>query len=223
MTSTVSPIPKRVKRRAALPPGSREPEANVGQRLRALRLERHLTLRELADHSGLGLNTLSLIEHGRTSPSVSTLQQLAGALTVPITVFFEVDAPRRAVVVSQADQRARVSFAQGALEDLGAGISDPAVNPFLLKLDPGAESGPCTIVHTGQEFVYCLSGALLYTVAGQSYHLDPGDSLLFEAHLPHCWANALPDQPSLAILVLAPQDHRDRPVERHLALAPVRR
>ena len=60
-------------------------EVDVGQRLRVLRTEHGHSLRRLADLSGLNVNTLSLIENGRTSPSVSTLQQLARALQVPIS------------------------------------------------------------------------------------------------------------------------------------------
>ncbi len=210
------PIPHRARRRPGPATRAAEPPPLVGRRLRALRQAHDLTLRELAESSGLGLNTLSLIEHGKTSPSVSTLQQLATALAVPITAFFEDDAPRRAVVFTQAQNRRSMPFAQGVLQDLGAGIADHALEPFLLHLEPAATSGPCTIVHTGQEFVHCLSGAISYTVAGQSFLLEPGDSLLFEAHLPHGWANARLDRPSEAILVLTPQDGRERPAERHL-------
>ena len=53
---------------------------DVGSRLRMLRAGASLSIRALAEMSGLNVNTLSLIENGKTSPSVSTLQQLAGAL-----------------------------------------------------------------------------------------------------------------------------------------------
>ena len=64
---------------------------DVGKRLRLLRSEKGLSLRALAELSGLNFNTLSLIENAKSSPSVSTLQRLAIALDVPITTFFEVE------------------------------------------------------------------------------------------------------------------------------------
>ena len=67
---------------------------DVGHCLRKLRAERDLSIRSLAERSGLNVNTLSLIENGKSSPSVSTLQQLATALEVPITAFFESDIPK---------------------------------------------------------------------------------------------------------------------------------
>ena len=59
-------------------------EINVGQRLRELRAKQSLSIRSLAELSGLNFNTLSLIENSKTSPSVSTLQQLSRALGVPL-------------------------------------------------------------------------------------------------------------------------------------------
>ncbi len=219
--------PRRQRRRAraavadALPTAGSNPQAevNVGARLRALRAERSLSIRELAETSGLAINTLSLIENSRTSPSVSTLQQLAQALSVPITAFFETDVPPTSVVYLKASQRARVAFARGTLEDLGAGLADRAVQPCVVTLEPNAGSGAQPIVHTGYELVYCLKGRITYTIEARIFLLDPGDSLLFESRLPHQWQN-VESEPSQMLLVLYPTDERDRPTERHFALAP---
>jgi transcriptional regulator with XRE-family HTH domain len=186
----------------------------VGQRLRELRLERSWSIRALAERSGLNVNTFSLIENGKTSPSVSTLQQIAAALEVPITAFFEVTVPKNSVAHLTASQRPRLAFAHGTLEDLGAGLTNRAVEPFVVTLEPHASSGGKPIVHTGFEFVFCLQGRMTYHVAERSYVLAPGDSLVFESYLPHRWQND-DDQPAQAILVLYPTDARDRPTERH--------
>jgi len=191
-----------------------KPEVNVGQRLRELRLERGLSIRALAERSGLNVNTFSLIENGKTSPSVSTLQQIAAALEVPITAFFETNVSKHSVAYIVAHNRPRMTFAHGTLEDLGAGLTDRAVEPFVMTAEPYANSGDSPIVHTGFEFVFCLQGRLTYMVEDQAYVLNPGDSLLFESHLPHRWTND-EAQPVQAILVLYPTDSRDRPTERH--------
>lgn len=191
-------------------------QVDVGSALRRLREEHDLSIRALAEKSGLAVNTLSLIENGKTSPSVSTLQALAVALAVPITAFFETDAPKVEVVHQKAGQRPRVAFAHGTLEDVGAGLAERTVEPFVVILEPGAGSGPYPIVHTGHEFVFCLEGGIAYSVGEQTYLLDAGDSLLFAAHLPHRWQNVR-STPSRAILVLCPGEAGDRPVERHFA------
>lgn len=189
---------------------------DVGSGLRRLREERDLTIRALSVKSGLAANTLSLIENGKSSPSVSTLQQLAVALDVPITAFFESEAMDNNIAYVKAERGPRAIFDHGLLEDLGAGSSIPAVEPFVVTLKPNATSGPQAIVHTGYEFIYCLEGRILYTIEGQSYLLDPGDSLLFQAYLPHRWQNASPTK-SRSLLVLYPTDEHDHPTERHFA------
>ncbi len=190
---------------------------DVGQRLRELRTGRGLSIRALAELSQLNVNTLSLIENNKTSPSVSTLQQLAAALEVPITAFFESDRPKTSLAHLTADQRPRVALTHGALEDLSAGLTSRAVQPFVLTLEPHADSGLQSIVHTGLEFVYCLQGQVTYQVEDRAFSLGVGDSLLFESHLPHRWQN-VSDAAAQVLLVLCPADERDRPTERHFAL-----
>ena len=192
-------------------------EVNVGLRLRALRTERGLSIRALAEMSSLNFNTLSLIENGKCSPSVSTLQQLAQGLAVPITAFFETDAPKNHIAYVKAGQRADAVFAHGTLADLGAGLAERAIEPFVITLEPNMGSGQTPIVHTGHEFVFCLCGRLLYTIEDQSYLLAVGDSLLFEAHLPHRWQN-VDVETSQALLVLCPADALDEPTALHFAL-----
>ena len=186
----------------------------MGLHLRELRAERGLSIRSLAKLSGLIVNTLSLIENGRTSPSVSTLQQLASALVVPVTAFFVSDVPKNNISYQKAGQRPRGAFARGALEDLGAGLTLRGAQLFLVTLEPKAGSGSTPIVHTGHEFVFCLDGCLTYTIEDKIYNLDPGDSLLFEAHLPHCWKN-IGEVLSRSLLVMCPADESDHPTERH--------
>jgi transcriptional regulator with XRE-family HTH domain len=189
-------------------------EIDVGCHLREIRTGRGLSMRALADLSGLNVNTLSLIENGKTSPSVSTLQQLASALDVPITAFFEIEIPRRNISYQKDGERLRAAFAHGTLEDLGAGLTLHGGQPFLVTLEPRADSGSTPIVHTGHEFVFCLQGHLSYTIEDQIYLLNPGDSLLFEAHLRHCWQNT-GETRSRSLLIMCPSDESDRPTEHH--------
>ena len=131
-----------------------------------------------------------------------------------MTAFFETNAPKNNIAHIAAHNRPRMAFAHGVLEDLGAGLTNRAVEPFVVTLEPHASSGDTPIVHTGFEFVFCLQGRMTYQVEDQSYVLEPGDSLLFESYLPHRWQND-EAQPAQAILVLYPTDSRDRPTERH--------
>jgi len=195
------------------------PLVDVGQRLRDLRAERGFSIRSLAEKSQLNVNTLSMIENSKTSPSVATLQQLAFALQIPITAFFETGAPKNKIAYHKANQRPKAAFAHGTLEDLGAGMISRGAEPFLVVLEPYAESGPNPITHTGREFVFCLEGRMTYTIEEQTFPLEPGDSLLFEAHLPHRWQN-VGLIPSRSLLVFCPTDELDHPTEQHFMPEP---
>ncbi len=208
---TKQPVPK-----DAIAEDNPTDDIDVGRRLRELRATRGLSMRALAKQSGLNVNTLSLIENRRTSPSVSTLQQLAQTLQVPISAFFETDHGNKLVVHQKAGNRPRAAFTHGSIEDLGAGMPRFGEEPFIVTLAPNADSGKTPIVHTGREFVYCLEGHISYSVDSETYLLEAGDSLLFEAYLPHHWKN-MDATPSRNLLLLCPLDERDRPTERHFS------
>jgi transcriptional regulator with XRE-family HTH domain/predicted Fe-Mo cluster-binding NifX family protein/mannose-6-phosphate isomerase-like protein (cupin superfamily) len=192
-------------------------EVLVGRKLRELRTRKGLSLRALADRSGLNVNTLSLVENGKSSPSVSTLQQLALALDVPIATFFESEPIEKRIVFTPADQRPQAAFGSTQMQNLGKDLAGSIVQPFAVTLKPGTGSGDRMIVHTGHEFVYCLTGSIRYQIGEIGYILKPGDSLVFEAHLPHCWENNGEDTAQI-ILILYPSDEREEPGGRHFSL-----
>lgn len=190
------------------------PESCVGSCLRSLREERGLSLRELADESGVSVNTISLIENCRSTPSVTTLQKISTALRVPIISLFGTKQDEPSVIHTRACEREQENFLHGYMEDLGQALSVSTFRPFLVTLEPESSSGIDPLVHTGYEFVYCLRGRISYQIENKRYLLEPGDSIFFEAHLPHCWQN-LSVEPSQKILVLCPLDARERSTERH--------
>jgi transcriptional regulator with XRE-family HTH domain len=200
--------------------GGNEPgtccEVDIGHCLRILREGCGLSLRALADKSRLSVNTLSLIENGKSSPSVGTLQKISLALQVPIVAFFPSDQVEQKVIFTKNGRRKQVAFEHGKLEDLSEGISDGGFEPFIVTLDPHANSGPDPMTHAGYEFVFCLKGRIAYVIEDQHYILDQGDSLFFESHLLHCWQN-LAAEPSLKILILCPTDEGDLPADRHFS------
>lgn len=189
---------------------------DVGNRLRELRQERNLSMRAVARASGLSTNALSMIERGRASPSVSTLYKIADALDIPITTFFREEPAQHEIVVCRAGQRKRVNLHQGIWEGLGGESFNGRMEPFMVNLDPGSDSGPYGMLHTGSEFVFCVSGEVEYTIEDQTYLLETGDSLIFAAHLRHKWGNHT-DEPAQILIVLANYEAGERPSEFHLS------
>jgi transcriptional regulator with XRE-family HTH domain len=187
---------------------------DVGSRLRELRQERDMSMRALARASGLSTNALSMIERGRTSPSVSTLYKVSDALGVPITAFFRLEPPKQEVVFRKSDQRRRVPFPRGVWEGLGGESFVGGLEPFMLNLEVGASSGRFGMLHSGHEFVLCLEGTLEYEVEDERYTLESGDSLLFAAQLRHRWRNA-GKSPCRVVVALTCFERGESPTEFH--------
>jgi transcriptional regulator with XRE-family HTH domain len=184
--------------------------------LREMRQERGMSMRSLARASGLSTNALSMIERSRTSPSVSTLVKIASALSVPITAFFRLEPPKRDIVYRKAGERGRMALPRGIIEGLGGEEFIGGVEPLLITLEPGANSGQAQMLHSGHEFVICLSGQLEYSVESQRFMLEPGDSLLFAAQLEHRWRNASKGA-TRAVIVLSGFERGESPSEYHVS------
>ncbi len=176
----------------------------VGQKIREIRKSRRLSIRALAQLSRLSVNTLSLIENGKTSPSVNTLQQLSQSLNLPIVAFFEGTKPQTKVIYQKSGERQKIVFPQGYMEKLNAGISSAGYEPIVTKLKIGANSGDIPVTYPGREFIYCLEGHITYFIGSEVYPLAPGDNLIFDAHTPHIWRNTA-STGSSALLVICPE------------------
>ena len=183
---------------------------NVGPRIRTIREQRGLSLRALAERCNLSINAISLIERGENSPTVSSLHMLATALGVKITDFSE-DAHEYV----RRDQRLATQGNGLLMESLGIGLRNQQLEPFMVTVEPGAGDDSESIVHPGQEFVYCLGGMIQYQLSEQTYHLEPGDSLLFDATQPHCFRNT-GDSVARVLLIFQAVEGGNLARQRHL-------
>jgi transcriptional regulator with XRE-family HTH domain len=188
---------------------------DVGNRLRQLRAAREISIRALAQKSGLSANALSMIERGKVSPSVSTLYRLAEALGVPVTDFFSPETERQKVVFLKAETRTRLPFPGGFWEGLGGEQFTGPVTPCMITLENGAGSGPARMIHTGHEFVFCLRGQLEYQVEDETFLLEAEDCLLFEAHLQHNWRNP-GETITNALVIISDYVDGDHPGPKHM-------
>jgi transcriptional regulator with XRE-family HTH domain len=188
---------------------------NVGPRIRAIREQRKLSLRALAEQCNLSVNAISLIERGENSPTVSSLHMLATALGVKITDFFEETHQESAVVFVRHDQRLSAQGNGCLMENLGIGLRNQQLEPFLVTIAPSGGESNGLVVHPGQEFVHCLEGTVRYQVGNQSYSLVPGDSLLFEATQPHGFQN-IGEVPAKVLLIFQSEEGNLLARQRHM-------
>jgi len=178
------------------PHSPKEPRENnlelaIGRELREFRHKKEMTVADLARATGLSVGMLSKIENGVTSPSLTTLQSLSSALSVPVTAFFRrFEESREAVHVKAGEaveiERAgtRAGHQYRLLGHLGANSSGVIVEPYLITLTAQSDVFP-TFQHDGIELLYMLEGEVGYRYGDKSFHLKPGDSLFFDADAPH--------------------------------------
>jgi len=166
-------------------------EIAIGREVRDLRRARGMTVADLAAAAGLSVGMLSKIENGLTSPSLTTLQGLSSALSVPVTSFLRRFEERREAVHVRAGEALEIERAgtraghqYNLLGHLGANSSGVVVEPYLITLSEESDVFP-TFQHEGVELLYILEGEVGYRYGDQSFHLKPGDSLFFDADAPH--------------------------------------
>jgi len=187
-------------------------EPNVGLRLRAVREEQKLSLRALAERCGLSINAISQIERGENSPTVSSLHRLATALNLSITDFFQEEA-RQTTVLVKKDLGLRSQSNGVTMESLGIGLFNQQMEPFRIVIQPGVGNMEDPAAHSGEEFVHCLEGEVNYFIDNRKYHLERGDSLLFDATQCHAYHNTT-SRP--AVLLLIYKVSQDRPLVQQL-------
>ena len=165
----------------------------LGERIKALRAERALQQRQLAEKAGLTPSMLSQIESGRLTPSLHTLGRVAGALGIPIAALFE-QAPQGRLHVSRKSDYPVVSF-DGSSEKwhvLGAGLFQGKIRAVVGTLGPRAK-GVTTekvILDPGQmKLLYVLEGKVALHYNGGTHPLEAGDSAYLDGGSPHGWEN----------------------------------
>lgn len=166
-------------------------EEKIGQRIRSLRVERHVTLDQLATEVKLTKGQLSKIENGKVSSPVSTLTRIASALGAQVGSLFDFsDQESRAVLVRKTDRKeiaGRGSKLGHSYETLAYGLPfEKDFETYLMTIEE-KKINPAKNVfkHPGHEFLYILEGNMVYRHGSETYSMQPGDSLFFDGTIEH--------------------------------------
>ena len=168
----------------------------LGARIRALRGERDIRQKALAQAAGLTPSLVSQIESDKLTPSLHTLGRLARALAVPIGALFE-QAPNGRVHVGRKKDHAVVSF-DGSTERwevLSAGLFRGKVRAVISTLRGRGTSVPperVTIEPGQMKLMYVLRGRVALHYNGERHLMDAGDSAYLDGGMPHTWENLGP-------------------------------
>ena len=164
----------------------------VGVRVRALRDAMGLSLRDLAERSGVSAPMLSQVERGETSPTLAVAAKIAAGLELTLSQLLRLDEGQHVTVIRAGDRR-RSDRGGHRIEELTPPLPGQRADVSLHSLDPGASTGgredPPMHEPGSRETAVVLSGTLALTVDGTRYQLRGGDSVTFDADLPHNFEN----------------------------------
>ena len=165
-------------------------EIKVAERIRELRQSHGLTLRDVAERTGLSAALISQIENSIVSPPIATLLKIAQALEVKIGFFFEETTNNRpGYVVTRRDERHSV-YRQGSEYGysyflLAHGIKEKNMEPFFVSFCKTDYAEDEFFRHDGEEFVFLIKGKVEYQIGDNKITLLQGDSMYFDATMPH--------------------------------------
>jgi len=161
----------------------------LGARIRARRKALGKTMQQVADEASLTIGFISQIERGLSTPSLSSLYNVAKALEASVDMFVVQPPAGRHSVVTHAGKRPLFEAGSGNTrfyEFLERGFPEAKLNACLTHVLPGHASEMMS--HDGEDFIYLVAGHMLYEVDGVSYELRAGDTLHFDSHKPHLHA-----------------------------------
>jgi transcriptional regulator with XRE-family HTH domain len=162
----------------------------IGVLLKRYREKTRKNQGEVAIKAGISISMLSQIERGVVSPSIDTLVGVCGALGLDMTDLFRRITPDSPVRLQRAGQRLGTQRNGVHFEQLAAsGHANFPAELLLLEVRPGKRVGLSTSGHEGIEMGYVLEGSAALTVEGAEYRLGEGDSVSFNANLPHSLVN----------------------------------
>jgi transcriptional regulator with XRE-family HTH domain len=166
---------------------------HLGHKIRNLRHRRNLTLQGVADLTGLSKSLLSQIENEVTVPPLVTLARISSALGVSLESFFEETRTTRRISFIPADQRLKIAAMPHNRPDrtgysyqaLTRPITNQHMEPFWVELQPRKSHQLEYFNHSGEEFLFVQEGQLEFFGGDQTLLLNAGDSLYFDATIPH--------------------------------------
>jgi transcriptional regulator with XRE-family HTH domain len=167
-------------------------EIPVGEKIKTLREQKGLLLKDVADRTGFSAALISQMENHLVSPSLGTLIKLAKALEVRVGDFFGESHEDPYTIVRKDEQKTVSRFASKegvkygySYGSLGFDLKNRHMEPFIITLEPATIKTSKTSTHEGEEFIYVLEGEMEVILGNHRDVLYPGDSIYYDSTIPH--------------------------------------
>ncbi len=164
-------------------------DQDIALRLKHIREQLKLSQRQLARQSGVANATISQVEAGKLNPTVSMLKKILDGIPMSLGQFFSDDAPGQERMFFRADDLIEIAEGGVSYRQVGANLSNKAIQLLKECYQPGAGTGRHELRHEGEECGIVLSGRLEVTVGDEVAVLGQGDAYYFRSSLPHQFRN----------------------------------
>ena len=166
----------------------------IGNRIKNIRETKSISLKDLAERSGLSFDQISRIEDNKDFPSLAPLIKIARVLGMRLGTFLD-DQDALGPVISRKEQiKEGVSFSTNQTSShthmnyfaLSPDKSGRHMEPFIIQVAPKDEEVEFVLSsHEGEEFIYCLEGELEISYGAENYILKAGDSIYYDSIVDH--------------------------------------
>lgn len=165
----------------------------VGKRIKSLRESQSIGLEEMAERTGLNVEQITRIESDKELPSLAPLIKIARALGVRLGTFLDDRDALGPVISRKTNRKEGISFSTSQTVSrtymdyysLSSDKSGRHMEPFVILVDPRAEGDFQLSSHEGEEFIFCLDGAIEVTYGEDSHILEEGDSIYYDSIVAH--------------------------------------
>lgn len=162
----------------------------ISQKIKHLRKQQNLTLKDLSEKTGFSVSFLSQVENGSSSLAIVSLKKIADALGVSMNYFFE-DHREDNYAIKIEDQK--VFKMQGTNSEfirMSGDFPNRTMETLVVTIAP-EENYSQSMTHIGEEFLYVLEGVVIVNIEDNEHILKTGEAIHYPSTLPHYWKNPL--------------------------------
>ena len=173
----------------------------LGKRLMKLRREKKLTLKNLANETGLTARYISQVEKGEVIPPVSVILQLSRALEIDSGVLLTEEKKRRGKDSDEDFQKRTEDY---TYQTLTPEARHKHLKAFRIFIDPKSDHKGVSYQHLGEEFIYVFKGKIEVTVGENKNTLAPDECLHFNSSIVHRLRNISGERAELLVVLYTP-------------------
>jgi transcriptional regulator with XRE-family HTH domain len=162
----------------------------ISQKIKALRKQQDMTLKDLSEKSGFSVSFLSQVENGTSSLAIMSLKKIADSLGVPMIYFFQEHEEHKYLVKESEHKGFKMEGTSSEFIRVSGDFPNRTLETLIVVIEPETSHGD-VMTHMGEEFIYVLEGTVVVDLDGTEYLVEAGDTMHYPSNIPHQWRNPL--------------------------------